>query len=173
MAMAGAGCKYIDIGIESFSQEILDYVGKKLKVETIYPAIRNLKDAGISPELNILLGSCALETKDTIEKTFQETLRLDVDYVLFSVCTPFPYTRFSEVAKKEGWMVKPEYEAIDPMKESFISYPHLTKAELDAIIRRLYIRFYFRPAYVWQRIKNLAGYKDFMNKVKAAISILR
>jgi anaerobic magnesium-protoporphyrin IX monomethyl ester cyclase len=173
MAMAGAGCKYIDIGIESFSQEILDYVGKRLKVETIYPAIKNLKDAGIAPELNILLGSCALETKDTIEKTYQETLRLDVDYVLFSVCTPFPYTRFGEVAKKEGWMIKPEYEAIDPMKESFISYPHLTKAELETTIRRLYIRFYFRPAYVWQRIKKLAGYKDLMNKVKAAISILR
>ncbi len=172
-AMASAGCRYVDVGVESFNQEILDYIGKGCKVEIFNTAVRNLKRAGIEPELNILLGSCPLETKETIEKTFTETLRLNVDYVLFSVCTPFPFTIFHDMAKEEGWMIKPEYEAVDPIKESFISYPHLTKEQLDRIIRRLYIRFYFRPSYILKRLSKLKGFKDFLYKTKAALTILR
>ncbi len=173
MEMGKAGCRYIDIGIESFSQEILDYIGKGCRVEQVYSAVDNVKAAGIEPELNILLASCPIETEESIQRTFREVLALDVDYVLFSICTPFPYTEFNRRAKAEGWMVKPEYEAIDPIKESFISYPHLPKERLDKIIRELYFRFYFRPSYIWKRIRQVRGRKDFLNKLKAGLSILR
>lgn len=172
-AMAQGGCKNVSIGIESFDQGILDYIGKGCKVEVFYSAVKNLRDAGIGVEFNILLGSCPLETRETIKKTFKETIRLNPDYVLFSVCTPFPYTVFNDRAKSEGWMIKPEYEPIDPIKESFISYPHLTKKELDRIIRKIYFKYYFRIAYVWNKILRLKGMGDFLNKVKAALSILR
>lgn len=172
-AMARAGCCYVDIGIESFHQPILDAIGKNLKVETVYKAVRNLHEAGIEPELNILLASSPLETAETIEKTFQETLRLNVDYVLFSVCTPFPHTGFHEAAKREGWMIKSEYEPIDPIKESFVSYPHLTKTDLDRTIRSLYRRFYFRPGYLLRRLGRIQSPRDLWNKMKAAASILR
>lgn len=172
-AMSEAGCKYIDIGIESFNQEILDYVRKDLKVKDVYTAVGLLKKHNIEPELNILLGSCPLETKATIEHTIREVKRLNVDYVLFSICTPFPNTEFNRVAKENGWMIEEEYKAIDPIKESFISYPHLTKEELERIIRRAYIGFYFRPGYIIKRMKKLTGFKDLINKAKAAVSILR
>jgi len=173
MAMGRAGCKYIDIGIESFDQRILDYIGKGCKVDAVYAAVDNLRSAGIEIEFNILLASCPLETEETIERTFREALNLDPDYILFSICTPFPYTRFNQLAKSEGWMIKPEYEAIDPMKESFISYPHLPKNRLDRIIRQLYVRYYFRPSYIWNRFKKVNNYRELLHKAKAALSILR
>ena len=172
-AMAQAGCRYIDIGIESFQQQILDFIGKGCRVEDAYLAVANLKTAGIEPEVNVLIGSCPLETEQTIEHTFRETLKLDVDYVLFSVCTPFPYTRFNEIAHKEGWMIADEYQAIDPIKQSFISYPHLNQKKLEKIIHRLYRRFYFRPGYLCKRLKNLRSFRDFVNKARAALTILR
>jgi len=172
-AMGKAGCKYVDIGIESFSQEILNFIGKGFKVESVYSAVENLKSAGIEPELNILIGSCPLETEETIEHTFQETLKLDVDYVLISICTPFPCTEFNTLAQKEGWMIKPDYEAIDPYKESFISYPHLTKKQMEKIIRKYYKKFYFRPSYIFKRIRKLESFKDLIHKSKAALTILR
>lgn len=33
----------------------------------------------------------------------------------------------------------------DPIKEPFISYPHLKKRELERIIKRLYFRYYCGP----------------------------
>lgn len=172
-AMAEAGCAFIAIGVESFNQEILDYIKKDIKVEMIYKAVANLKKYGIEPELNILIGSCPLETEQTINHTVQEAIKLDVDYVLISVCTPFPHTDFNKIAKQNGWMIEPEYRAIDPIKQSFISYPHLPKADLERIIRRSYINFYYRPSYIWKRIRKLNGLSDLFNKAKAAISILR
>lgn len=172
-AMADAGCKFIALGIESFNQDILDYISKGCKVGLFYSAIRNLKKFGIEVVLNILLGASPLENKATIEHTFREVLKLDPDYVLFSICTPFPYTVFHEKAKKEGWMIKPEYEAVDPMIESFISYPHLKKGELERIIKRLYFRYYFRPRYLYKRIRLIKTFRDLWNKIKAGWRIFR
>lgn len=172
-AMAEAGCKYIDMGVESFNQGILDYVHKDLRVDDVYKAVELLKKHRIEPELNVLIGSCPLETKETIEHTISETIKLDVDYVLFSICTPFPHTIFHEIAKKSGWMIVDEYMPIDPIRESLISYPHLTKEEMEKIIKRAYRRFYFRPAYILKRLRRLKGTRDFINKSKAAFSILK
>lgn len=172
-AMAQGGCKNVSIGIESFDQGILDYIGKGCKVEVFYSAVKNLRDAGIGVEFNILLGSCPLETKDTIKQTFKEVIKLNPDYALFSVCTPFPYTVFHARAKAEGWMIKPEYDPIDPIKESFISYPHLTKNDLEKIIKQLYLRYYFRFGYIWKKISNLRNMTDLLNKIKTSLTILK
>lgn len=172
-AMAEAGCKYIDIGVESFDQEILNYIKKELKVESVYRAVGLLKKYGIEPELNILIGSCPLETKDTIEHTIAESMKLDVDYVLFSICAPFPHTTFSEIAKKSNWMVTKDYVPIDPIRQSLISYPHLTKDDMEKIIRKAYLKFYFRPSYILKRLRKVRGLRDFLNKFKTAMTILK
>jgi radical SAM superfamily enzyme YgiQ (UPF0313 family) len=172
-SMATCGCKLVAIGIESFNQKILDYIGKGCRVEVFYSAIKKLKKYGISTELNILLGSSPFETKETIRQTFQEVLRLDPEYALFSICTPFPFTIFNEKAKKEGWMVRPEYEAVDPIRESFISYPHLSKEELENTVRRLYLSYYFRPGFLLKKTAEITSWRDFKNKIKAALAILR
>jgi len=172
-SMAEAGCAFIAIGVESFNQDILDYIRKDIKVDMIYQAVSNLKKYGIESELNILIGSCPLETEETIKHTVQEAIKLDVDYVLISVCTPFPHTEFNKIAKNSGWMIEPEYRAIDPIKQSFISYPHLTKVDLERIIKKAYIQFYYRPRYIWKRLRKINGVRDLLNKARAAISILR
>jgi len=172
-AMAEAGCKYIDIGIESFNQEILDYIKKGLKVESVYRAVKLLKKYGVETELNILIGSCPLETKDTIRYTIEESMKLDVDYTLFSICTPFPHTTFNEIAKKNKWMVTEDYVPIDPIRQSLISYPHLTKDEMEEIIRKAYLKFYFRPLYILRRLRRVRGVRDFLNKFKTAMILLR
>ncbi|NLI75301.1 MAG: radical SAM protein [Candidatus Riflebacteria bacterium] len=171
-AMGRAGCRYIDIGVESFSQAIIDDIGKGYRVEQIGPAVANVKAAGIEPELNILLASSPLETEATIDHTFRELLKLDVDYVLFSICTPFPFTEFNAIARAKGWMIRPEYEPIDPMRESFISYPHLKKPRLDRILRGLNWRFYFRPSYLWKRFRRLSSWRDFLQKARIALTLL-
>lgn len=172
-AMAEAGCKIVNMGIESFDQAIIDEIQKGCKAEDYYRAVDNVKRAGMEVEINILIGATPLETKETIDATFKKVLELNPDYALFSICTPFPYTIFNMKAKEHGWMIKDQYEPIDPMKESFISYPHLTKPELDKIIRRLYFRYYFRPSFIWKKVKELKSFSDLVNKFKTALTILR
>ncbi|KKR25903.1 MAG: Mg-protoporphyrin monomethylester cyclase, partial [Microgenomates group bacterium GW2011_GWC1_39_7b] len=76
--MFDAGVRHIAFGVESFNQSILNYIRKDLKVETIAKAIKWCKKAGIKPEINIILGSCPLETKETIANTINEVEKLNV-----------------------------------------------------------------------------------------------
>ena len=70
-AMAEAHCKFIDLGVESFNQEILDYVKKDIDVKKNEEAIKLVKKYGISAKINIMFGASPLETMDTIKRIWK------------------------------------------------------------------------------------------------------
>ena len=172
-AMSKTNCSFIDIGIESFDQNILDYIRKGERVEDYYKSIRLLKKYGIEPEINVLLAASPLETKETIRKTLNEVKKLDCKYVLISVCTPFPHTEFHKIAKKEGWMTGKDYMPLDPIRSAQISYPHLTNKDLTEIVRNAYKEFYFRPKYLLKQLMDIRSISDVANKVRVAIKIAK
>lgn len=159
-ALADAGCVYVDFGVESFNQEILDDVGKDLKVETIETSINLLRKYGIEPKINILYGASPLETKETLKNTLQKVLDLNVDFAQFAVCSPFPGTRFREKALKEGWVVEEDVGKGDPSKISLIQYPHLSSEYLTQWVRYSYRKFYFRPKIIAKRISKIRRMHD-------------
>jgi anaerobic magnesium-protoporphyrin IX monomethyl ester cyclase len=54
--MKTAGCEYVNYGIESLNQNILNQMGKGLKVSTIYQGVEDSLKEGLSPGLNLLWG---------------------------------------------------------------------------------------------------------------------
>ena len=172
-ALAKAGVRHIAFGVESFNQKILDYVKKDLDVKTIKKAIKLTKKAGIEPEINVLLGSCPLETKETIEDTLKKVEDLGVEIIHVNICTPFPGTDFEKEAKKQGWMTVPEYVPIDPASESLISYPHLTDEDLEQAVRQFYRKHYFSFSYLLKRIKSLRSPYEFWVKLTTAKNIIK
>ena len=174
-AMAEAGCSYVDLGVESFDQEVLDAIRKDMKVEDIRKGIKILKDYGIEPEINVLLGATPVDTEEKIRKTIEEVEKLDVNYVLYSIASPFPGTDFYYAAKEKGWFVTEdkEYKPVDPSKEAIISYPHLTKEKLEELLSYAYRRHYFNPRYIFKQFKRIKSFKDFRNKANTAMNLFR
>lgn len=172
-ALASAGVRHIAFGVESFNQKILDYVKKDLKVETIKKAIDLTKRAGIEPEINVLLGSCPLETKKTIKDTLEKVESLGVEIIHVNICTPFPGTEFEKVAKEHGWVTVPEYIPIDPASQSLISYPHLSDKDLEKAVRRFYRRHYFSPRYLLSNLAKIKSPQELWVKLKTAKNIVR
>ncbi len=66
--MKKAGVKAITIGIESGSQNMLDAMNKKMKVEENYDAIRMCKEAGILCYVDLFICFPG-ETPETIRET--------------------------------------------------------------------------------------------------------
>lgn len=164
--MAAAGIRHVALGVESFSQPILDYIGKDLKVESVEKAVDILKSCAIQPEINILLGSCPLETMQTIEDTFRKVEAMDIDIVHAQVCAPFPGTEFYFKAKENQWMVTDEYVPIDPAVDALIAYPHLSREELISCIRQIHRRHYFKPTYLFKKLVSVRSLLDFKEKIK-------
>jgi radical SAM superfamily enzyme YgiQ (UPF0313 family) len=166
-ALSRSKCDFVDIGVESFDQKILDDIKKDLKVEEAVDAIKLLKKHKVRVKLNILLGSSELETRETIREGMRTILELSPDSVMFSICNPFPGTEFWDIAKEKGWLKHDEYRPVDVQKESSISYPHLNGETLEYYVRRYNRKFFLRPLFMMENLKRVEGLRGLANSLKA------
>jgi len=166
-AMAENGCMYVDLGVESFDQRILDFIKKGVTVEDQVRAINMLKKYGISTKINVLLGTSPLETAETIRNNMEMIKRLDVDQVMFSIVAPFPGTEFYRMAKENGWFVGGDYQPVDVQKRSIISYPNLSAQDLEKACRRANYSFFLSPRFVRKHIDKFSSPRDFWVAAKA------
>jgi radical SAM superfamily enzyme YgiQ (UPF0313 family) len=173
-ALAESGCKYIDIGVESFNQEVLDDIKKDLKVETIYKSIELLNKYGITPKLNIMFGTSSLETKEIIKTYIQKTLELPVSYCMYSIATPFPGTELEKMAKKKGFLLKGKniYRDLDPAKTALMAYPHLSAKTLESLLREANRRFYLRPKILIKQLLKIRSFFGLISGIKGALRVL-
>lgn len=173
-ALAESGCQYVDIGVESFNQKVLDDIKKDLKVETIYESIELLNKYSITPKLNIMFGTSPLETEEMIKGYIQKTLDLPVNYCMYSIATPFPGTEFEKMTRKKDWLLKQLdiYKNLDPARRSLISYPHLSAKQLEKITRIAYRRFYLRPAILFRQALKIRSFSGLISGIKGGLRVL-
>ncbi|MEO0092716.1 MAG: radical SAM protein [candidate division WOR-3 bacterium] len=171
-AMSKAGCQYVDIGIESFDQTILDDVNKDLKVENFAQAVANLKKYKIEPKLNILIAASPFETKTTLKKTINSAIKMRPAVIMFNIANPFPGTEFYSLAKKNNWFVFGDYVPVDVQKESIIQYPHLRKSDIERIVRWANFRFYLSLPFIFVNIKRFLRPKELVAGLKSLLKKL-
>ena len=169
-AMSKAGCVYIDLGTESFDEEILDSIRKEMTPADTERAAAILKRHKIQIEINVLFGATPKETEATMRKTLRAVKKLNPDYVLFNIANPYPGTDFYESAKREGWLIYGDYVPTDAMKSSIISYPHLSKEKLERFIAYAYLTYYYlNPRYLLKQLMGIKSPGEFGNKFTAAL----
>jgi anaerobic magnesium-protoporphyrin IX monomethyl ester cyclase len=170
-ALARAGCKSIDMGVESLKQDVLDKINKDLNVEDVYTAVRLLRKHGISPKLNIMFGTTPEETPEDIYWTVKELKKLDITNVMFAIATPFKGTAFFDYCKEKGFLID-ESDDVNPMGKAMISYPQLTNTQLEELERYAYRSFYLRPKIVANRLSRVKSLKDLVNDIRVAKRVL-
>jgi len=74
--MKDAGCVFINYGIESMDQKVLNNMKKGLRPEMIVRGIEDTLKVGISPGLNFIFGNKG-DNKETIKKTVDFMLKYD------------------------------------------------------------------------------------------------
>ncbi|MDR1763744.1 MAG: B12-binding domain-containing radical SAM protein [Dysgonamonadaceae bacterium] len=160
-------CLYVDIGVESFNDEILQYIKKRMTRQQIIDAIKILKKYNVPVKLNILLGSSPLETRETVRDTIQTAMRLDADQVMLNIVAPFPGTEFYTIAKENGWIVGGEYTPTDVQHHSILNYKNLSSKELERMLFWYNIRFFLRPKYILMQMKRFNSFSEFIKVIKA------
>ena len=161
------GCQYVDLGVESFNDDILRYIKKGITEEQIHRAIALLKEHGVPVKLNILIGTSPLETKETIKDTLRKAKALKVDQVMFNIVSPFPATEFYDLAKENGWIEGGEYVPTDVQRNSILSYPNLSSKDMERLLFRNNLRFFLSPAFIWRNIRKFSSFKEFCGAAKA------
>ena len=166
-ALGESGCLYVDLGIESFNDEILKYIKKGITREQIYNAIHLLKKYKVPVKLNILIGTSPLETKETLRDTLRQAQKLRVDQIMFNIVSPFPGTEFYKLAKENGWIAGGEYTPTNVQRESILNYPHLSAREMEKILYRYNLRYFLSPYVIWSHLRRFTSWSEFFHALKA------
>ena len=140
--MKRAGCARILLGVESYSEKVLNYLKKGIDPKTVNPQIQLIREAGIESWGFLLLGA-PVETEEEFEKTFRGIMDSSLDFISINILTPYQGTSFFEQVES----------GID-----FSLIPYVCRFRDESVARsaaaherRLFRAFYLRPATVWRR----------------------
>lgn len=167
--LSDAQCQFVDLGVESFNDEILQYIKKGITSQQIHEGIQLLKKYNVPVKLNILIGTSPLETKETIKETLRKSKELGVSQVMFNIVAPFPGTEFYELAKQNNWIKGGEYVPTDVQHKSIINYPNLSSEEMEKMLFWNNVRFFIRPSFIFNHIRKFSSWSDF----RIALTALR
>lgn len=169
-AFAAGGCRWINFGVESASDEVLDNVTRKRipieKMESVFDACRRW---GVETMAFFILGLPG-ETKATAKQSLRLALRLKPDVVQFTAATPFPETSYYYHVRDEGRLT--EDWSLFTSRSAVLGTDALSPQDLDRLIRRCYRRFYWRPTYLARRARQLTDPSQRRRLMYGLVSVL-
>jgi len=172
------GCSKIHFGVESANNEGLDTLGKHCDTDDVHRVFRWCRDEGVRSVAYIMLGAPHERTMDSALSNIDEMLKLDADYAVFAVFSPYPGTESFEEGAKKGLFPADCWDQM--MKDPLcgVEVPacweeHLSKAEILELLKVAHRRFYLRPKFVARAVTNLASAAEFKRLAGGALSILK
>jgi len=149
------GLRLLLVGFESGNQQILNRIKKGLKLEMAREFMQNCKKLGIKVHGTFIIG-LPIETKETIEETIRFACELDPHTIQVSIAAPYPGTELYDQALQNGWFARDGLVASSGIQTSTLQYPHLTTAEIEDAVERMYRTFYFRPKPILRIVREMA-----------------
>jgi len=134
LEMKASGLVGLAFGVESGSQKIVDYYGKRFKVEDSVRAFELCHKHGIGTHCFIILGAPE-ETKEDLEQTIELVKRVKPESITISRLTPAPGTYLHKETIEQGILAPVDFEEWDfyknqsPIKLKYLCEQDLVKAE--------------------------------------------
>ncbi len=175
---AETGCTKIHFGVESANNEGLDKWGKHCDTDDVHRVFRWCRDEGVRSVAYIMLGGPHERTMDDAFKNIDEMIKLDADYAVFAVFSPYPGTESFEDGAKKGLYPADCWDQL--MKDPLcgVDVPacweeHLTRAQILELLKIAHRRFYMRPKVVARNVIGLASFQEFRRLARGALSIAK
>lgn len=168
--MKEAGCITIFIGVESADQQQLDNMCKNTTIAKIENAFKIARKLKIRTIASVALGMPG-DTKEIMNKTVKFVHKLKPNYVIYSLATPYPGTRFYKEAfeknliKIKDWS---KYTLITPILETI----DCSLNDMRKIQAKAFMKFYLRPHYIIRQFLQDGPYllKTIFGVIKTALS---
>jgi radical SAM superfamily enzyme YgiQ (UPF0313 family) len=170
-----AGCQGIHYGVEAGTDKILKILNKGITINQVKEVFNLTRKYRIPILAYFMIGS-PKETLEDIYQTFKVMKDLNPDYVHLTILTPFPGTKIYFDGLKNGVIKKDYWKEFAKKPTSNFVPPHwaeiFTRDELHELLVKGYKSFYFRPSYIFKRIRALRSFDEFRKKAVAAAKVL-
>jgi len=137
-ALKDAGMCAIKYGIESGDQEILEESGKSLNLDKAEETIMITKNLDIKTHLTFTIGLLG-ETEESVKTTLDFALRMNPDSAQFSICTPFPGTKYFNHAVENNFLSFKDFSDFDGAGKAVIRTESLLSEDLERLLSEMQI----------------------------------
>ena len=172
------GCTKIHFGVESANNEGLDVLGKHCDTEDVHRVFRWCREEGVRSVAYIMLAGPHERTLADAVANIDEMIKLDADFAVFAVFSPYPGTEsFAEGAKLGLY----EADCWDRMMKDplcGVEVPvcweeHLSRAEILELLKIAHRKFYMRPKFVARQVLGLETGAEFKRLAQGALSLVK
>jgi radical SAM superfamily enzyme YgiQ (UPF0313 family) len=169
--MKRSGCWQINYGIESASQNILDFAKKAITIEQVEKAVSLTRKAGILAKGYFIFG-LPFETEKTMKNSIRFAKQIPLADVSVFMLTPFPGSRMYDIAEQYG-TIENDFDKMNVLNVVFVP-KGLSKEKLLYFQRRFMKEFYLRPRILVNYIQRLASNPlNFIRMLKAFYGFLQ
>ncbi len=158
--MRETGNRMVQIGIEASTERQMEEMNKNLSLDKIAEAVKLLRDHDIVAQGLIIVGTRS-DSADSIIQKVRYMKRLDVDFPIFTMFTPFPGSDVYDEAKANDWLESEDYSLYD-MSNAVMPTKYLTIKQLMASYRWCYATYYMN---IWKLAKGLLSRNDWKRKI--------
>lgn len=102
--MKAAGCTSVALGVESGDPAVFDSIKKGEPLEAIVNAVKCIKSAGMRAVGYFIIGLPG-DSLEGIKRTIKFQKSLNLDYYMYGVLNPYPYTEVYNIIKRDGRML--------------------------------------------------------------------
>lgn len=172
--MKEAGCRLLDVGYESGSDEILKNVEKGITMGQMREFARSAQKAGLMVLGDFVFGFPG-ETKETAERTIEFAKELRPNYVQFAVATPIPGTRFYQWVKENNSLLTERLEESldkDGFQRCIVSYPGFTDRDIEEYVDRALREYYLSASYLNMGLRNVLR-RNGLHELKTMLASAR
>ncbi len=167
-----AGCHTIMFGVETSDTTLLERYHKGTTPDIVRQALTLCKRNGIRTLGTFILGLPG-ETRDSALATIAFAKSLPLDYAAFNIAIPRMGTGLREQAVAEQ-LIDAGLEEMDQSgSQAVLRGPGLSPDEVQALQRRAYREFYFRPGKILAKLLDIRSKDDLLNHVRNGWGVLR
>lgn len=173
-AMKEAGCRLLDVGYESGSDEILKNIKKGITTSDSRKFTKDAKRAGLMILADFVIGLPG-ETKETAEQTIRFAKEIKPNIVQFAVATPIPGTVFYDYVKENEFLLMDDLEASldkDGFQKCIVSYPEFKKEDIENYVDKALKEYYLSPSYIPIAMRNIFR-KNGLHELKGLVMSAR
>jgi radical SAM superfamily enzyme YgiQ (UPF0313 family) len=145
--MAEAGFWAFFCGIESFNQNSLNTIHKRVQLRDIIESIRILHENNIIIVGSMLIGSDLDETEKDTEDMIQIVKKLGIDFPIYSIMTPLPGTKFRELILEYEHKVSQQWDDYN-FTTATNRLNNLSKQQLEDLLFKAYHHGYFKRNWI-------------------------
>ncbi len=175
---AETGCTKIHFGVESTNNEGLDVWGKHCDTDDVHRVFKWCREEGVRSVAYIMLGGPHERTKADAVHNIEEMIKLDADYAVFAIFSPYPGTESFEDGAKKGLFAADCWDRL--MKDPLcgVEVPacweeHLTKDEILDLLKIAHRKFYLRPRFMARTAASIATLSEAKRLFAGGLSIFK